>query len=287
VRKCRKRETKRGIYIKDEILTSRLISFEEVKNDKNILFEFLHFDLLVYYHCWTIWKLKSISFVHDGINRWYKCMDNSDDYWTSIRQVPNTLFSIFIGHKEQSSYSAMLNIAESVPSDSRNSDRWILTDPQEFLLIPKLSSIPTTSTDSGVKEFRELTQSGIERNWNWFRAQNQSRNVQHRGIGCILVTSISIKKMWSAFNEFLQSWLSDNVIKLMLLYLASLIEDINQNTEWLQSRNLSLWTIRFPVGCVFDVFWEFSYVVYYPESEKVRNQFSSWPRFHPTESRLR
>jgi hypothetical protein len=48
-------------------------------------------------------------------------MDNSDDYWTSIRRVPNTLFSIFIGHKEQSSYSAMLNIAESVLSDSRSS----------------------------------------------------------------------------------------------------------------------------------------------------------------------
>jgi hypothetical protein len=98
VRKYQRRETE-GKYIKGDIVTSRLISFEQVKINKNILFEVLHFDLLAYYHCWTIWKLKSISFVQNGINCWYGCMANFDDYWTSIRWVPNKLFAIFIGHK--------------------------------------------------------------------------------------------------------------------------------------------------------------------------------------------
>jgi len=47
--------------------------------------------------------------------------------------------------KQQSSYSAMLNITESVPYDSR-----------KFLSIPEFSSIPTTSTDSGSSRFPEF-----------------------------------------------------------------------------------------------------------------------------------
>jgi hypothetical protein len=69
---------------------------------------------------------------------------------------------------EQSSYSVMLNIAESLPSNFRNSVRRFPTDSQVFLLIPELSLISANSTDPNSKQFpesRELHQNKVEENF--------------------------------------------------------------------------------------------------------------------------
>jgi hypothetical protein len=57
---------------------------------------------------------------------------------------------------EQSSYSVMLNIAESVPSNSMNSVRSFSTDSQELLSMSALSLIQVNSTDSVSNQFSEF-----------------------------------------------------------------------------------------------------------------------------------
>jgi hypothetical protein len=123
---------------------------------------------------------------------------------------------------EQSSYSAMLNIAESVPPPepvpsnygnpiliqyNRPTRHW----PSSVNSRSSQNLIQTEFRNSirfqNCMEFREFDESRLVTSryvilnddrvpgigWDWFRGRNWFRNVQHRGIGCILVFHYKLK----------------------------------------------------------------------------------------------
>jgi hypothetical protein len=125
---------------------------------------------------------------------------------SSLVQLLKWIFGNNMGPKplcnEQSSYSAMLNIAESVPPPEP-----VPSNPGNSIVIQYNrptrhwpSSVNSWNSGNSIRfrnsghcfQFRNQTEFlGI--GWNWFRGQNWFRNVQHRGIGCILC----VTNFWS------------------------------------------------------------------------------------------